>query len=251
MITYKRLTDFAIQATDGDIGRCKDVLFDDQSYFLRYFVADTNKWLPLGRKVVLSPISLIEISKQDETLVVAMSKQELKESPSIDEHKPLSREYEETLFKYFGYGYYWVGPGAWGDFSHPTQLVNQESFEEDVANMEHKPVNHLRSCEEVHGYDVATEDEDTGHITDFVIDSDNWALKLLVVDTRNWLPGGKKVALPPSCVSNIDWSTHKIHVRLTHDAVMDLPEFEEDKVEDKDYLNTLEAEAYSVLSQKK
>lgn len=197
MITYKRLTDFGIQATDGDIGRCKDVLFDDQSYFLRYFVADTNKWLPLGRKVVLSPISLIEISKQDETLVVAMSKQELKESPSIDEHKPLSREYEETLFKYFGYGYYWVGPGAWGDFSHPTQLVNQESFEEDVANMEHKPVNHLRSCEEVHGYDVATEDEDTGHITDFVIDSDNWALKLLVVDTRNWLPGGKKVALPP------------------------------------------------------
>ncbi|MBU2977162.1 PRC-barrel domain-containing protein [Alteromonas sp. C1M14] len=249
MITYKRLTDFGIHATDGDIGRCKDVLFDDQNFFLRYFVADTNKWLPLGRKVVLSPISLSAINHDDETLVVSMSKQALKDSPTIDEHKPVSREYEEMLFKYFGYGYYWVGPGAWGDFSHPTELADQQSFQQEISKLENQGVNHLRSCEEVHGYDVATTDEDTGHITDFIIDPDNWAIKLLIVDTRNWLPGGKKVALPPNCVETIDWSTHKIHVNLCHDSVMALPDFEEDKMENREYLNTLEAKATLALNQ--
>ena len=147
MITFKHLTSFGIHATDGDIGGCKDILFDDQNYVVRYFVADTHKWLPLGRKVVLSPISLDSLHTDEEKIYVNMTKDGLKQSPSIDDHKPVSREYEEVLFKYFGYGYYWVGPGAWGDFSHPTELVDQAELQSDVDDLSEAPVNHLRACD--------------------------------------------------------------------------------------------------------
>lgn len=243
MISLKHLTDFGIHATDGDIGRCKDILFDDQDYITRYFVADTHRWLPLGRKVVISPIALQAVNHEDKNLAVSMTKQALKDSPSIDEHKPVSREYEEMLFKYFGYGYYWVGPGAWGDFSHPTELVDQQHLQDDMEAIENPPVNHLRSCDEILGYDVSANDESTGHVYDFIVDSTSWAIKLIIIDTRNWLPGGKKVALTPAMINDIDWSSHKIHTVVNHDEILALPEVDDGKLGDSDYLRSLLSKA--------
>ncbi|QJR82323.1 PRC-barrel domain-containing protein [Alteromonas pelagimontana] len=238
MISYKQLRDFDIHATDGDIGGCKDVLFDDQDFVVRYLVVDTNNWLPLSRKVVISPISIARVARDEEKIHVNMTSQALKDSPSIDEHKPLSREYEETLFKYFGYGYYWIGPGAWGDFTHPTELADQE-MQESLNELSEKPSNHLRSCSEVHGYEVSTQDDEIGHITDFLIDPESWSLKLLVVDTRNWLPGGKKLAVRPADLEKIDWSSHKVVFKLSHDQLMARPEVDMDKLQDESYVQSM------------
>jgi hypothetical protein len=48
---------YRLEATDGEFGRCKDFLFDDEKWVTRYMVVDTGKWLP-GRKVLISPISV-------------------------------------------------------------------------------------------------------------------------------------------------------------------------------------------------
>lgn len=242
MISHKQITHYSIHATDGDIGGCKDILFDDQDFVARYLVADTNSWLPMSRKVIISPISVSKVNTDEQWLAINMSSQELKDSPSIDEHKPLSREYEETLFKYFGYGYYWIGPGAWGDFAHPTELADKE-MEQTLAEDAAEPANHLRSCSEVHGYDVATLDEDVGHITDFIFDHTGWSLRLLVIDTNNWLPGGKKLAVLPKDIDTIDWSSHKVHVNLTQEQLMDKPEIDMDKLADASYLESILSKA--------
>lgn len=239
MITFSSFNHFGIHATDGDIGQCKDLLFDDQDFVARYFVADTHKWLPLGRKVVLSPISLTEVNTTEEKLYVNMTKQALKDSPSIEAHKPLSREYEEILFKYFGYGYYWIGPGAWGDFSHPTELANQQNLQEDINTIENPPANHLRSCDEIDGYTVCARGEDCGHVCDFIIDMKNWAIQLFVIDTNDWLPVGKKIAISPALITDIDWSTNKIHIDLAHEDVEKLAEVDEARLTESDYLALL------------
>lgn len=242
MISHKQIKQYAIHATDGDIGSCKDILFDDQDFVARYLTADTNSWLPLSRKVVISPISVTKVDTDEQWLTINMSSQAIKDSPSIDEHKPVSREYEETLFKYFGYGYYWIGPGAWGDFAHPTDLADKE-VQQEMEKERPEQTNHLRSCNEVHGYDVATTDEDVGHITDFVFDTAGWDLRLVIIDTRNWLPGGKKVAICPKDIANIDWSSHKLHVNLTHDQLMEKPEVDLDRLGDARYLEAIIADA--------
>ena len=41
-------------AADGEIGHVKDFYFDDQSWAVRYLVADTGGWLN-GRQVLISP----------------------------------------------------------------------------------------------------------------------------------------------------------------------------------------------------
>ncbi|MFT6952145.1 MAG: hypothetical protein ACJAUL_003305, partial [Paraglaciecola sp.] len=64
---------FTIAATDGDIGVTQDFLFDDRTWTVRYMYVDTNKWLPLGEKVLISPISLHEIDTDEEKVHVDLS----------------------------------------------------------------------------------------------------------------------------------------------------------------------------------
>ena len=238
MISSKQLTHFSIHATDGDIGGVRDVLFDDDTYVVRYLVADTNTWLPLSRKVVVSPISVKQLDTEDGIVDIDMTVETLKESPTIEEHKPVSREYEEHLFKYFGYGYYWIGPGAWGEFAHPNELVDQQ---QQHADNDEKSTheNHLRACSEVSGYEVATQDGNVGHISQFIIDVSNWTIVMLVVDTNNWLPGGKHLALLPSDIIDIDWAAHHVSVKLTHEELVNRPDVDEDKLSQDGYVNTI------------
>ncbi|HEX5767803.1 MAG TPA: hypothetical protein VFX94_06175 [Burkholderiales bacterium] len=45
-----------------------------------------------------------------------------------------------------------------------------------------------------------------------LVDDDSWAITGMVVDTRNWLPG-RKVMVPPSAISGIDWERSTVNVR--------------------------------------
>ena len=238
-ISSKQLTPFSIHALDDKVGGIRDILFDDETFTVRYLVADTNTWLPLSRKVVISPISVKQLDEDSESVHINMTVDTLKNSPSIDEHKPVSREYEENLFKYFGYGYYWIGPGAWGEFAHPNELVELQRAEESETETPKKSTNHLRAVGEVGGYEVATTTDNVGHISNFVIDTESWKIIMLVVDTNNWLPGGKHLALLPSDIESIDWAAHSVVVNLSHDELVDRPEVESEKISEEGYVPML------------
>ena len=56
--------------------------------------------------------------------------------------------------------------------------------------------NHLRSLKEIKGYRIHARDGEIGHVDDFILDDDTWALRHVVVDTGNWLPEVKRCCFP-------------------------------------------------------
>ena len=50
--SIKQLYGDKLGASDGEIGRVKDFYFDNQSWAVRYPVADTGSWLA-GRQVLI------------------------------------------------------------------------------------------------------------------------------------------------------------------------------------------------------
>jgi PRC-barrel domain len=98
----KKLEGFAIGATDGPIGKVKDFYFDDESWVIRYAVVDTNKWLG-GRDVLISPYAMGQADWAGQTVPVTVSKERVKNSPSIGSDKPISRQYEKSYLGYYGY----------------------------------------------------------------------------------------------------------------------------------------------------
>ena len=72
------------------------------------------------------------------------------------------------------------------------------------------------------GFGVQASDGAIGHVDDFVLDGRRWTVAGLVVATRNWLPG-KRVLVAPEAVERIEWPERWVRVRLTRDALRQLP----------------------------
>ena len=51
---------------------------------------------------------------------------------------------------------------------------------------------HLRSTNNVSGYNIQAIDGEIGNVEDFIIDEETWAIRYLIINTRNWLPGKKR-----------------------------------------------------------
>lgn len=81
---------------------------------------------------------------------------------------------------------------------------------------------HLRSSAEEVGYRIRATDGDIGHVEDFIVDDQNWAIAEMVVDTRNWLPG-KKVLVPPGAITGIDWENGEVSVDLKREELKRAP----------------------------
>lgn len=224
---------FQLQGLDEEIGRCKDFLFDDKLWVIRYMVADTNKWLPFGRKVLISPISLGEPDWEQHKFPIHLTREEIKNSPSLDEHQPISHLYETELFKYYGYGYYWMNEGLWGTYPNPTPLVDDNVLEDNTQIKTED--RHLRSTDEVKGYRIHATDQEIGHIDDFILNDDNWTILYIVVDTHNWLPGGRKVLISHQSIEAVSWADGSITVNVSAQKIKESPPFELERLIDPQY----------------
>jgi sporulation protein YlmC with PRC-barrel domain len=240
-LSLNKLLKYDVFASDGDIGYIRDILFDDQQWTLRYLNVDTQRWMPMSKKVLISPISVSGFDMEDEKLVLSLTKQNVLDSPSIEAHKTVSQQFEEIYFDFFGYGYYWNGLGLWGDFQNPADLAEQQVVKQ--ATKKPKPASsedrHLRSIHELKHYDVVETDGMQGHVHDFIVDSDSWTIKYLVIDTRNWLPGGRKVMLPPQYLEEVSWKDQAVFCKLKIEQIKQIPAYDEDKLDDEAYLATV------------
>jgi hypothetical protein len=86
------------------------------------------------------------------------------------------------------------------------------------------PDSHLRSTDEVTGYHIEASDGEIGHVEDFLVDDETWAIRYLEVDTRNWWPG-KKVLVSPQWIDNVSWPDSKVYVDLSRETIKNGPEY--------------------------
>src|SRR5579862_6064857 len=100
--SIKQLYGAKLGAVDGEIGHVKDFYFDDQNWTIRYLVADTGSWLS-GRQVLISPHALGRLDQGEKILRVNLTRKQIEDSPSIASHKPVSRQYEEEYYQYYGW----------------------------------------------------------------------------------------------------------------------------------------------------
>jgi hypothetical protein len=213
-------------AVDGEIGHVKDFYFEDQNWVMRYLVADTGSWLS-GRKVLISPHAFVNLDWTGKLLLVNLTRKQIEDSPSIESHKPVSRQYEEAYYRYYGWPYYWEGSGLWGMSGVPLlELPPKPLPGEPASPSGRSPENadaHLRSAQAVNGYHIQASDGTIGHICDFLIDAHTWAIRQLVVKTGHRL-SGKEVQIPTSDVDRISYEKSTVFVNLTSKAVEQSPE---------------------------
>jgi uncharacterized protein YrrD len=211
----KQLYNSKLIALDGDIGHVKDFYFDDENWVIRYLVADTGSWL-MGRLVLLSPHAFGTLSESAKTMEIKLSRKQIQDSPSIELHKPVSRQYEIEYYGYYGWPAYWNGGGMWGVSGYPMPLLKDEV--KPYQKYKHRKDKHLRSAQEVSGYDIQSVDGEIGHVSGFMVDDRSWAIRELVVETGRWY-SGKEILISPSKVKRIGYEESKVFVSLTKEDI--------------------------------
>lgn len=213
LLDLKKISGHKLAASNGEIGHIKDFYFDDKTWAVRYLVVDAGSWL-VGREVLLTPHSLGRFDQKEKTLPVNLTRKQIENSPPIDAHRPVSRQYEENYYRHYGLPGYWEGGGVWGpaDFPVPTR----SSASELSRNYEYAAWDdiHLRSTEAVTDYQVEATDGPVGTVTSFLIDDRTWTIREIVVEAGHWY-SGKEVRITTAKVSNISYPESKVFVNLS------------------------------------
>ncbi len=226
----KTLDGYKLGSLDGELGSVKEFYFDDRHWTIRYLVADTGTWLK-ERKVLISPYALKSINASEKQITVDLTKKQIEGSPALESHKPVSQQFEEEYYAFYGWPTYWNGASVWGD---STFLQRDPSKWGKSVTKSKSGDRHLRSTHEVAGYSLEALDGEIGHIEDFVIDDDTWEIRYLVVATKNWWPG-KKVLVSPLWIERISWSESKVSINLSRETIQLSPEYTEDALVTRDY----------------
>ncbi len=221
--SLKDMQGYVIGAQDGEIGRCRDFLFGDGDWVVRYVVADTRRWLP-GRKVLISPITIGDANGGSRVLDVGLTREQVEHAPSLDSDAPISRQYEIMFNRYYDWAHYWRGPLAWGQFRYPRLLHRHDADRRTPDDGADDPV--LRSADEVMGYRIRASDDDIGCVDDLIVDQATWIIRYLVIDTGRWLPAGKQVLVSPSWVERVVWARQQMIVDMTRAQVRNSPEYD-------------------------
>ncbi len=228
-------------ASDGAIGAIDDFYFEDEKWTVRYLVVNTGSWL-FSRDVLVSPISIEKVDESANQVLVSLSMDQVRNSPDIDTHKPVSRQHETAFMDYYGYPYYWGGPYLWGDSAFPATLAMPPAVESQMAaaatarrrEAEDTFDLHLRSVDEVIGYYLEVDGDETGRVDDFIIDDRDWAIRFIVFNIDGWLTG-RKVLISPRWIEEISWNQSKMIASLNREQIARSPEYDESSPVSREY----------------
>ena len=224
-----------IHATDGELGKVDEFYFGDKTWNIRYMVVETGNWL-LGRKVLISPAALRAPDWKSKTFPVALTLEQVRNSPDIDTKKTVTRQHEMELEKHYAWGGVAYAGGMSGGFMFPQPPPEEKP--EAGAAAQPKEDTHLRSTRSVTGYKIHASDGTLGHVEDYIVDDGKWVIRYLVADAGLWLPG-RKVLISPHWIKNVAWETSEVFVDLSETAVRNSPEFDPSKPVSEDYESVL------------
>jgi sporulation protein YlmC with PRC-barrel domain len=225
-----RLTDFAIHATDGNIGKVRRFLFEDEDWALRYLVVETGNWIK-RKELLISPIFIDALSWQDREIHVNLAREQVRQSPQIETAKPISRRQEREFYSYYQTPAYWSGYGLWGTGMHPEDMLhveakpqhNWQDSEDVIADSERE--SKLRSSQDFMKHRVYAYRGEVGKINDLIFDDKSWAIRYLVIEPKRMLHG-RQVLLSPWWIREISWRQRLVFVDIENATIEDAPTFD-------------------------
>lgn len=236
--SLKELKGYSIQAIDGEKGKVKNFLFDDETWIIRYLEADLGSFFK-EKRVLIPRQYLGEPHWEDQFFPVELTVKRIEESPDVDFDMPVSREYEKELTEHYDLQPYW--PANLAAYSGQPSMLNPDNpiaFPRYAVDEEEIDTN-LRSFQEIRGYYIEAKDEKFGHIHDVIIDDENWQLLYVIIDTKNMVPWSKKVMLPIELIEEITFVEKGAKINLTRETIKNAPEYNPSEAINAEYEKVL------------
>ncbi len=232
------LRGYDLTGIDGAIGKVREFYFDDRFWTVRYLASDSGDWLE-GRQVLLSPRALVCVDPAVRCIRMDLARKQIEDSPHLSDEMPIDRQFEDDYHGYYGWEKYWSGPYMWGVGDYPSAAASPYhafEFTEQKSELENRTPwgSSLHGTHDVSGHRIQALDGEIGHVVDFLLDEETWAIRYLVVDTRNLWPG-KRILIAPRWIDRVSWSETKVFVDLPRETIRNAPEYTDGCPVDRTY----------------
>jgi hypothetical protein len=130
---------------------------------------------------------------------------------------------------------YWGQGGRWGAGLTPEQLMTvKPALPETPEGFRMSHDMHLRSTDDVKGYTIHARDGLFGQVDDFIVDTDTWAIRYMVIDAAKLWPG-KEVLISPLWIDSISWNRREVVVDVLTATIKDAPAWNSSESISRDY----------------
>jgi sporulation protein YlmC with PRC-barrel domain len=250
-MTYCIFTDlrhFDVKSGNEEtLGRLHDIYLDDETWTIKWFVVETGHWYS-SNKVLLDSKYFTDVSPKTLTLHVSIGKSDIENAPSVEEHHPVSEQHQNA-FLYTTFGHDTLLFPGYAGMIMPQTLIERSLHsleeEEEIRHEKESIVSdadyadrHLRSASEILGYTVSATDGTLGPLTDLVINTSQWNITLMALDTSKWLPDRTVVVVPQS-IERISWQDRKVFVNMDKTTIKNSPRLQDLKDIETSFVSTL------------
>jgi hypothetical protein len=202
------LNESSVIATDGEIGKVRNFLFDDQTWTVRYLVVDVRSWLS-RRAVVIAVTAVEQPDWAKKAFHVHLTRDQVRHGPDVDAEKPVSRQQETAMKEYYNW------PAYWSDSWCPPLSSGATGMEYPVHTKEDS---HLRSAWDLGDYEVWDPEGAIGRLEGFIMDDASWHLGYLDVKAGDWLHR-RSMLVPTRWVKSISWADHRVTLLHSREGI--------------------------------
>ncbi len=204
---------YTVRATDGNIGRARELYFDDSNWRIKYIVVDINRLRP-GRKVLLPSSVVDQVKWERREIWISATMEAVRNSPDIATDKPVALQRIAEKRGRRNWAMYLAGEAV---IAAP-EILNTPDFV--PVNKNGKPFDpHLRTTRVVMGLALRASDGSAGHIVDFIVDDESWVIRYLVIE----LGDRRRVLLFPGMVKEIRIEEFAARIDIPARVIADCP----------------------------
>lgn len=194
------LLEAPILASDGEVGRIRDFLVDDQLWQVRYVVLDLGNWL--RRHDVVVPITALDVPDwKTKSCRACLTISQLRDCPDVNTRKSVSRQQELAMRDYFGPLASWAD-ARFGMTTIPAYVKYTIPEGED---------SHLRSARRLMGHRVMASDGNLGQLRGFRLNEHSWHISHLEVRVPR-LKGHPFKFVPSEWVDRVSWAECRVYL---------------------------------------
>jgi sporulation protein YlmC with PRC-barrel domain len=181
---------FEVQASDGASGRIDDFYFNDQTWNICHVVVDVGGWL-MEKKVLLSPEVFGHADWRKKHIEVKITRKQIGENPDADTIIPDGLQYEKQASMSI----------MQSSMVSDAYLGIHQYMEPFPAPADEKTEPHLKSVRQLKDWAIVSPElKVLGRIIDFLIDTETWGIKFLLLKTND----GRIFLTQPHVVKSID-----------------------------------------------
>jgi hypothetical protein len=220
--------DYRLIAKNEDFGEIRTFIIDSMNWVLRYVVVRVG-----SRDVLLSTHAFGKFDVNNKTLSLNVSREKVINSPEINLNRRISSEMERQVYDYYQWPYDWesdsVPETQAGDLSAIPLIEMELEREQQMVPQTGADtrLDHIFSTDHLFDYNLyaSNDEQNAGTLHDLIINDAGWRVMYMIVDTNGLFPGGRKIALAPTWVTEIDEVDGRIMVDLQEDTIKDSPEY--------------------------